>query len=241
MNGRPVRYRESGAGDPVVLVHGLSGSTLWWARNLPALAERFRVLSVDLPGFGAMWRHRRDFVLPAAADWLHDWLIAMSLDPVHLIGHSMGGHICLRLAADHPATVRRLVLAAPAAIPTGRSVAGYALPLLRAGRHMRPSFLPTLAFDALRSGPRMLLRATRQLLAEDVRHHFASVRSPTLIIWGANDHLVPPDHGPILQAAIPDSRLIILPRAGHVVMYDRAAEFNRHVVAFLDEGVGSRE
>lgn len=224
----------------MVLVHGLSGSTLWWARNRPVLAERYLVLSVDLPGFGTMRRHRRDFVLAEAAEWLHAWLAARDPGPVHLIGHSMGGYICLRLAADHPAAVRRLVLAAPAGIPNGRSLVGHAVPLLRAGRRMRPSFLPTLAFDAFRMGARTMLSAGRQLLAEDARRHLTAIRAPTLIVWGENDHLVSPTNGPRLQATIPDARLIILPGAGHVVMFDRPAEFNQTVIDFLDEGTGSR-
>ena len=55
----------AGQGEPVVLVHGFSGSTRWWSRNIPALAERYSVYLLDLPGFGAM--RRRRFVLAEAA------------------------------------------------------------------------------------------------------------------------------------------------------------------------------
>ena len=93
-------------GEPVVLVHGLSGSTRWWSRNIPALAEHYSVYLLDLPGFGAMRRLRRRFVLAEAASWLSAWMEAVGLDSAHLVGHSMGGYVCVRLAA-RPIRVHR--------------------------------------------------------------------------------------------------------------------------------------
>ena len=124
VGGWPVRYEAAGEGEPVVLVHGLSGSTRWWSRNISEIAERYRVYLVDLPGFGTMRRLRRRFILAEAADWLSEWMDAAGLERAHLVGHSMGGYICLHLAASRPEAVRRLVLVAPAGVPTGRSMAG---------------------------------------------------------------------------------------------------------------------
>ena len=70
VGGWPVRYEAAGEGEPVVLVHGLSGSTHWWSRNVQAIAERYRVYLVDLPGFGRMRHSRRRFILAEAAGWL---------------------------------------------------------------------------------------------------------------------------------------------------------------------------
>jgi len=220
-------------GEPVVLVHGLSGSTRWWVRNVPALTERHRVYLVDLPGFGAMRRLRRRFVLAEAASWLSAWMEGVGLERAHLVGHSMGGYVSIRLAAQRPGAVHRLVLVDPAGVPTGRSMLGYLGPLLGALRYAAPSFVPVLVRDATRMGPATLWRAARDLLAEDVREDLRRIEAPTLLLWGENDTLVPPAIGDILRAEIPDSRLLILKRASHVPMFDRPEEFNAALLAFL--------
>lgn len=228
-----VRYEVVGEGDPVVLVHGLCGSTLWWRRNAPVLARQYRVYLVDLPGFGAMHFPRSRFVLKQAAAWLLRWMEAVGLQKVHLIGHSMGGHICLWLAALRPELVSRLVLTAPAIIPRTKTVPGYFIPLLAGVRHTSPSFFSTLLYDALRANPLTLFQATRDLIALDGHAAMKQVQVPTLLLWGEYDTLVPARLGLLVRDEIPGARLHILTGAGHVCMFDRAHEFNRAVLAFL--------
>lgn len=233
MAGRRVPYEVAGEGEPVVLVHGLSGSTRWWDMTVPALAARYRVYLIDLPGFGSMGRMEGGFVLSEAAGWLASWMEAVGLESVHMVGHSMGGYISLVLAARRPDLLDRLVLISPAGIPTGRSVFGYLLPLLHAGLHMVPGFLPVLLRDALRTGPLTLLGAAREILAEDVREHLRAIEAPTLLIWGRQDALVPPSGGDVMREEIPTSRLLVLEGTGHVPMFERAAETNAAILAFL--------
>lgn len=233
VEGWPVRYQAAGEGEPVVLVHGLSGSTLWWSRNVPALAERYRVYIVDLPGFGTMRSSPRRFVLGEAAAWLAGWMEAVGLDRAHLVGHSMGGYVSVRLAAGRPELLRRLVLVAPAGVPAGRSMLGHLVPLLLAARYATPAFLPVLGRDALRMGPVTLWRAARDLLAEDVREDLQKIEAPTLLVWGENDPLIPPAVGDLMRQEIPDSRLLLLRNAAHVPMFDRPAEFDAALLSFF--------
>ena len=180
-----------------------------------------------------MRRFASHFVLTSAANWLLQWMEAIHVQQAHLIGHSMGGYICIQLAAHRPQAVRRLVLVSPAGLPTGRSLPGYAVPLLIAIRHMKPGFLPTLFIDGLKAGPRTLLRAARDLLTQDVREDLKLITVPTLLIWGENDTLVPPVFGEILHKEIAHSSLHILKKAGHVGMFDSPHEFNTAVLKFL--------
>jgi pimeloyl-ACP methyl ester carboxylesterase len=233
VGGWPIGYEAAGEGEPVVLVHGLSGSTRWWSRNVPAIAERHRIYLVDLPGFGAMRSLRRRFVLAETATWLAEWMEAAGLERVHLVGHSMGGYVSVRLAASRPELVRRLVLVAPAGVPAERSMLGHLVPLLLAARYATPAFMPVLVRDALRMGPTTLWRAARDLLAEDVRGDLQNIEAPTLLVWGRNDPLIPPAVGDLLREGIPNSRLLLLQRAGHVPMFDQPKEFDAALLAFL--------
>ncbi len=232
--GADVHYQVAGQGEPVVLVHGLSGSSHWWMRNLPALADRYTVYLVDLPGFGAMSRFPGQLMLSELATWLLQWMDAVRLERVRLIGHSMGGAIAIQCAAQHPDAISHLALAAPAAIPAGhQTLWSYVPPLVEAVAAMTPSFLPILTYDALRAGPRTLLRMSRDLLTHDVRDELRQVIAPTLLMWGRRDSLVPPSLGHLMRQELAHAELHILDGAGHVVMYDRPAAFNRTVLAFF--------
>jgi pimeloyl-ACP methyl ester carboxylesterase len=221
-------------GEPVVLLHGLSASSRWWVRNIPALAERYRVYMLDLPGFGIMRRFRRRFILDELSPGIVAWMDALGIKQAHLIGHSMGGYICLRIAARHPGRIKRLVLVSPAGIPHIHSVQGYLLPLLVAIRYCKPAFLPILFSDALRAGPLTIVRATQDLLTKDIRDALRHIVTPTLLVWGEYDKLVPPVFGDILRQEIKGARLLVLRKAGHVVMFDQAERFNEAVMGFFE-------
>lgn len=224
-----------GRGEPIVLIHGLSGSSRWWVRNVPVLAEHFQVYLIDLPGFGTMRRLHSRFVLDEVSAWVVAWMKAVGIECAHLMGHSMGGYICIWIAAHQPEVVNRLVLVSPAGIPIVRSLLGYTIPLIVALRYLTPRFFPILLYDAFRAGPLTLLRAAQDLLTRDVRDSLPSIQAPTLLVWGEGDSLVPPVLGDILRQEIPRAQFIILPKAGHVGMFDQPQRFNAAVLKFLRE------
>lgn len=228
-----VSYAVLGEGDPVILVHGLSGSMRWWNRNIQALAQDHCVYLVDLPGFGTMSRVRKRFALVNVARWLLRWMQAVNIQQAHLVGHSMGGYICIWIAAHRPEVVSHLVLISPAVLSRIHTIWGYVLPLLTALRYVKRGFFLVLAYDALRAGPFTLLRAAHDLLSVDVEDDITKIKAPTLLVWGENDTLVPPSVGQILRKKIASSRLMILKNASHVSMYDQPQQFNQLVEAFL--------
>jgi pimeloyl-ACP methyl ester carboxylesterase len=230
-----------GKGEPLILVHGLSGSMHWWRRNVSGLVDHYSVYLVDLPGFGSMRRFHRAFDLSEAISWLLQWMEAVGLKQAHLVGHSMGGYICLWIAAHRPEYVRRLVLVAPTGLPLKPSLVGNFFPLLQSAFHTVPSFWPILIYDAVRAGPGTLWRAAQDLLSKDIQEDLKCIRAPTLLVWGIHDCLVPPILATVLQKEIANARLLLLKKAGHVPMFDRPQEFNAALLAFLEEEKDEKE
>ncbi|MFL5381138.1 MAG: alpha/beta fold hydrolase [Longimicrobiaceae bacterium] len=235
-----VHWVEAGTGEEcVVLLHGLSGSSRWWQRNIPALAATRRVLVPDVIGFGRSRAPGRLPDVPTLAGVLAEWMEQAAGGAAHLVGHSMGGHLAIRIAAAWPERVRRLVLADAVGIPRTRTprdllrLAWEAAPPRRWGD---PRFLPVIWGDALVAGPFNVMRGLYHILRDDVRPLLASIRAPTLVVWGERDGLVPLEHGRTLRAGIPDSRLLVIPRAYHNPMVDQSAEFNAAILRFLDGG-----
>lgn len=238
-----VHWVEAGAGEEcVVLLHGLSGSSRWWQRNIPALAATRRVLVPDVIGFGRSRAPGRLPDVPTLAGVLGDWIERAAGGAAHLVGHSMGGHLAIRIAAARGALVRRLVLVDAVGIPrthTPRDLLRLAWEAAPPRRWGDPRFLPVIWTDAMVAGPFNVLRGLYHILRDDVRPVLGSIRAPTLVVWGARDGLVPLAQGRVLRDGIPGARLLVIPRACHNPMVDTPAEFDAAVLRFLDgEEVG---
>jgi pimeloyl-ACP methyl ester carboxylesterase len=220
----------------VALVHGLSGSSRWWRRNLAAFGRRYRVLVPDLVGFGRTGCGGRVPSIPEAARVLCEWLDRLGVERAHMVGHSMGGQIAVHLAARYPERLQRLVLVDAAGIARPlqpRALAQFALGVAPPRRWGDPFFIPVIMRDALSTGPRRILQATMHILRDDVRPLLPSIQAPTLVVWGEWDTLVPVEHAREFRSRIPGARLVVLRRAAHNPMVDRAADFNRMVLRFL--------
>jgi pimeloyl-ACP methyl ester carboxylesterase len=145
-----------------------------------------------------------------------------------LAGHSLGGLRAAQVAATTP--VHALVLVAPAGIPTGRPLV---VELLATVTATTPRFVPLVAFDALRWGPLALLR--HGVIASRTRADLTQINAPTLLVWGERDTLVPTRLAAEWHAAIPGSRLAIIPGAKHVPMFETPSAFVDVLLEFLHE------
>ena len=230
-DGRRARWRFAGEGKPLVLLHGLSGSWRWWRPLLGRLAERYRVHLVEIPRFG------RGFAPGAAADWTARALDELELAPLRLVGHSLGGLLAAQVAARRPTRTTRLALVAPAGLPSGRGLLGHGLPLAATLRAAPPALLAAVARDAAAAGPVSLLRGARYAVGADLRPELRAITAPTLLLWGERDPLVPVRLASSWRRELRDVRVVVVPGAGHVPMFDAPAEVADALLSFLeDEG-----
>lgn len=224
---------EVGEGAPLLLLHGYGGSARWWTRNLQSLAREHRVYALDLPGFGRS-ATRAGFTLNGVVEQVAAWMEAMSIDRAQVMGHSMGGLIALLLAARYPERVQAQLLCAPAGIPFSACLPVIALRALRSRGNGDQRFTPIVLGGSLRAGPRVLWRAVQEIRGMDIVPVLTTVTAPTLILWGARDALLPVDGGPLIAAAIPGARLIVVPGAGHNLMYEQAELVNQAAHDFFN-------
>jgi pimeloyl-ACP methyl ester carboxylesterase len=206
----------------VLLVHGLAGSPRWWRPILPQLEARYDVRLLDL-------RRTR----PAQGAAALERELADAGGDAALVGHSLGGLLCAQLAARRK--VAKLVLVSPAGMPSGRPRALEPLALAATLRTATLRFLPVLAMDALRWGPLALARGGRYALSVDLQPDLNRIAAPTLLVWGERDVLVPRRLAESWRDAIPNARLAIVPRAGHVPMCERPQPFLAALLDFLED------
>jgi pimeloyl-ACP methyl ester carboxylesterase len=246
---------EAGQGNSptVVLVHGLgdqaSGS---WSAVIPALATDYHVLAVDLPGFGRSDKQNALYSPGAYAAYLR-WLVdRFAPGPLVMVGHSLGGAVALRFAADYPLQVQRLVLADVAGILHRKVITRDLLdpnlrqrwPYFPAGPLARIdgwvgnfiTSLPELPLDLDQVLANESLRArflagdpariaAMALVQEDFSRPLRAVQAPTFIIWGEQDQVASMRTGLLLESILPHARLQVIPGAGHVPMAEQPLLF----------------
>lgn len=215
------------------MVHGLSGSRRWWSRNIPALQKEYRVFVLELPGFGAA-RRQKILDLPALGVLLLEFVKALKLERPVLIGHSMGAHASLHAAALEPDQFAGLVLAAASAF-VNRPVLESTAWLIPATLFGAPEFIPTVLSDGILAGIPNLWFAANALTRDNPTQLLSRLTMPVLLLHGSRDLLVTLKMGRQLEENLVNSRFEMIAGAGHNLMFDRAGEFNRLTLEFLEQ------
>ncbi|NOX61403.1 MAG: alpha/beta fold hydrolase [Chloroflexi bacterium] len=260
-NAIQIEYDLSGRGPFLALIAGLGYDRWMWHKMLPGLAGHFRVLTFDNRGVGGTDKPPGPYsaqMLAADAVALMD---ALGVEHAHIMGHSMGGFVAQALALDYPDRVDKLILAAtnfggPRHIPiTPEAMAVLAdttsPPLERLWRGVeiscRPGFAdehPEIVEEWLRyraehpidpAAYQAQMAVGLSLLSEEAcfEHRLKNVQAETLILFGEEDRVTPPGNAALLAQAIPNSRVVILPNAGHFFPFDAADEAVNAVIEFL--------
>ena len=267
IDGTPIHYVEAGRGEAVVLIHGWNGSTFSFRYTIPELAQRYRVIAIDLLGYGYSARMPdADHSLTAQSEIVAQVLDRLGVTSAAVIGHSMGGAVATRLALRYPEWVKKLVLVDSVNVTEMRratrfgkllrAVMPLGAPLLlhphRARRRIflsavhDPAFL-TPEVEAGYYRPLHMKGHIRSMAGQlTSRQHDelvspSDISQPTLILWGEHDSWLRPEFGERLNEQIPDSRLTLVPSAAHLPLEEQPDFCNREIMRFLQDDEASDE
>ncbi len=249
-----VHYEQTGRGKPVVLLHGWLNSWDVWRSIMLALSERhqFRVYALDFWGWGESdKRPHQKFNLSSYASMVMQFMDAMGIDRVPIIGHSMGGTVALTAALDYPERTGQVAV-------VGSPIVGNSLNLLLnlaaketvAKLAWRiPHILDAITWwvlagegtdtyhmirrDVSRTTMEAFFHSINDLSRVDLRPRLPEIRIPVLAIFGERDNIVHPNQAEVIAQLVPQSKVEIFPNSRHFPMRDQPEKFLQVLVEFL--------
>lgn len=238
------RWLERGEGEPVVLLHGLMGRMDHWEAVLEHLGDQCRPMALSLPIFDA---RLGEVSIPELARHVARFLDALDIPRAVVGGNSLGGHVALELALSCPDRVSGLILAGSSGLfergftrgvprrPTADYVRAKLEEVVYDRALVTPAWVESVREVAnTRSCALRLVRFAKAAKRHSIADRLPALRLPTLLVWGMNDVVTPPDVGHRFNALIAASQLWLLARCGHVPMLERPVPFNRVVTDWLE-------
>ena len=250
-----IAWYDEGSGSAVLLVMGLAYPAAAWFRQVPALAARHRVLTLDNRGAGDTGLvDGAPYSVEVMAQDCLDVLDAAGVDRAHVVGISMGGLMAQELAMSHADRVRSLTLmsthpgtahgvwpqemqefmAARLAMPADER-AEFSIPFNYHPSTARPLIEEDWQARAAGTAGPEGYAAQGGTAAWDGWDRLPSVSVPTQVVHGAQDRLVVPENGELLAARVPDAKLVLIDGANHIVTTDRADEVNSVLLSWFAE------
>lgn len=251
--GVKIYWDEQGSGEPLLLIMGLSYPSYMWHRTRPFLAQNFRTIAFDNRGIGQSDVPEGVYPIAQMASDAAAVLDAASVPSAHVFGVSMGGMIAQEFALQYPQRVRSLILGCTnAGGPHVVNAAPEVLQIL-----MRQGMTPEEAKEAIipfiydagtararidedmairmkwYPTPQGYLGQLQGILAWEAYSRIAQIKSPTLIIHGETDQLVPVANAQLIAERIPHAKLVLIPHASHVFETDQPGVANRAIMEFL--------
>ncbi len=255
-----IYYEESGRGEPLLLVPGLSGQGSFWSPQVAHFSRDFHVVVHDHRGAGQSTHSRITYSVEQMADDVLRLMDALGIEAAHFVGHSTGGAIGQVIALEHPQRLRSLVLSATWAGPD---------PYFRRVFESRKEVLETLGLEAYLRASALFLMPPAWVSANDraltEQHHAAltsaapievmtsridaivrhdrrarlgEIRVPTLVIVAQDDMITPRFYSDELASCVPGAKLVVLDGGGHFAPVATADSYNRAVGGFLRGLIG---
>lgn len=266
LGGRKLAYDEARPADPasergtILLLTGLGSKRLGWVNQLSVFGQTYRTIAMDHRGTGDSDDTATEYTPADLADDAAALLRALGVARAHVVGISLGGFTALQFALRHPDQLDHLVLVSTSAggashVQPAPEIIALLMPApeVEVGERAINNYSKIMGAEYVAAHPEALRqiaeiaryrpqtpdaygRQLRAALAHDVADELGRITAPTLIIHGDVDPLVPPPNGAHLAASIPGARHTVYAGVGHIPIFERAADFNRDVLAFLAVG-----
>ena len=256
--GQSIHYFDIGSGPVVVLLHGLGARKDNWLPVFEPLAQKYRLLVPDQIGFGKSDKPLLDYSVQTYVDFLNEFLRQLKVEKASLVGASLGGWIAALYAAEigggaHLVPVEKLVLVDAAGLKQDTPIPDLNPSSLAAMREMmgaifydtswlnedavRKIFTDKLAVNDSYTVRSFLGNPTRE--KERLDDRLASIKVPTLVVWGKQDKLLPIASGERYAAGIAGAKLLSFEKCGHAPTIEKTEEFLAAAMPFLGGGAGS--
>jgi 3-oxoadipate enol-lactonase len=251
--GIKIYWDELGQGAPVLLIMGLGYTSVMWHRTRPALMQRYRTIAFDNRGVGLSDVPPGPYSIATMASDAAAVLDAAGIARAHVFGVSMGGMIAQEFALQYPARTRSLILGCtaaggPSAVRAESKVADVLMARGMTPEQARDAILPYI-YDAATPRekidedirvrqpwlptPAGYIAQLQAILAWESYSRIAQITTPTLVIHGKSDALVPPGNGELIAKRIPGAKLVLLEHASHLFSTDQPEVANRQILEFL--------
>ena len=247
-----VNVRQWGQGEPLVLVHGLGANASLWVNQVRPFAAHFRVIAVDLRGFGRSSKppHAEDYSIDLMTDDVIGVCRTLKRPSIHFLGSSMGGFIGQAIALKAPDLIRSVMLChtgSELGIP--QEVMAERLEAL--ANISMDEYAGLVASQALAQPPDPVVEEwLREMIADNEREPYVHVlsgalavfdltdqvheiRCPAMVVAGSDDRVIPPEKGKALSQAIEGCEYHLIDGVGHIGYAEKPEAFNRIILDFL--------
>jgi pimeloyl-ACP methyl ester carboxylesterase len=239
-----MEYRDDGSGKVLLFLHGWQDSLQNFNTLSSLLAPKYRIICLDLPGFGKSEMPKEAWNLDRYIDFVSDFIKKLNLEVYALVGHSFGGRIIIKGEAENIFTAQKIILIGSAGITKRKTFRNYFFKIVaKVGKLV--VYIPPLYFwkEALRkkmysfvgtdyANAGALQNTFLKIISEDLTDSAKKITVPSLLIWGENDTETPLSDGQRFNRLINNSQLEVL-KAGHFVHKEKSQEVAELIQKFL--------
>jgi len=256
-----IHYEIQGEGPSLLILHGWGSSTESWQEIKQELSSNFKVIVLDLPGFGKSETPEQPWTVQNYLNFLERFVQELELDNMHLLGHSFGGSLSVKFASEHPEKIRKMILVDSAGIrPRPRLLAKIIKQLAKKSNHLFVGPLSNFKGSAKELLHKFLRNSdygkADEIMKETMKNVFEyytsmedgsgefisdleRVKNETLLVWGKEDKIIPVKFGKIFQEKINNSELKTITGVGHSPHLKSPSKLIQIILQFLNDRVRS--